>query len=74
MENPSVGRIVHFVDAYSNHRAAIVVDVPEGGRVWQCVALAWYRIGNTVGWIHESLVPYDEDTKANLTWHWPERV
>jgi len=27
-----------------------------------------------VGWVHESLVPYDEDTKVNLTWHWPERV
>ena len=70
MENPSVGRIVHFVDAYSRHRAAIIVDLHYHD---MAVDLTYYHIGNTIGWKHQPDVFYSEEHKPQ-TWHWPERV
>lgn len=73
MENPSVGQVVHYVDAYSNHRAAIIVEVVDQVLYPGCVRLTWYRIGNTTGWVHETLSAYSEGHQQ-YTWHWPERV
>lgn len=71
MDTPSVGRVVHFVDAYSNCRAAMIVDLPVSeGKEW--VRLTWFRPQGG-SWIYEANVVFSEDKNPN-TWHWPERV
>ena len=83
-QQPSVGRVVHYVShgtpprgdgtqTYpSQCRAAIVtevpVQVPEGSTV---VSLA---VLNPSGLFFNHGVPQDEQGHEGGTWHWPERV
>lgn len=78
MQQPSVGRIVHYVShgtppredgtqAYSSEcRAAIITAVGAEGYV----SLAVF---NPTGMFFNERVRYDEQ-QAGGTWHWPERV
>jgi hypothetical protein len=84
MQQPSVGRIVHYVsygtpggEYKSECRAAIVTEVTEhpdaDGTVGLCVM-------NPTGLFLNRNVPHAEDRAAGAethlggTWHWPERV
>lgn len=71
-DKPSVGRIVHFVNAghslgtYSSTcRAAIVTDVKDELTISAAV------FSGKGMYFYEGLT-YDEG-KAGATWHWPER-
>jgi hypothetical protein len=84
MQQPSVGRIVHYVsfgtpggEYDSQCRAAVVTEVcdnpdgidPEAGK--PCVSLA---VLNPEGMFFKQHLAQDEDADAAGTWHWPERV
>ena len=84
MENPTVGRIVHFVTEEGTHKAAIVVAT------WgnESCNLQVFTDGNnergnyivndlnrknevpSVVWV--TSISYSEEPKPR-TWHWPER-
>jgi hypothetical protein len=75
-QNPSVGRIVHYVSRGSADgrfpatcRAAVVTEIaePEQPRLLGLAVL------NPTGLFFDQLIPYD-DENAGGTWHWPERV
>lgn len=79
-QQPSVGRIVHYVsygtpggEYPSVCRAAIVAavddyqDSPRVGHVSLCVL-------NPEGMFFDKAVLHDEESKRGGTWHWPERV
>ncbi len=69
-EKPTVGRIVHFVDADGLHRPAIVVCVEDADAM---LGLQVFRPGMPTfsgGW--EAAVKHDESGTLK-TWHWPER-
>lgn len=71
MDQPSIGRAVHYVDPYTGaHRAAIITEVkePEDGAVY--VALCIMHPGTIE---HAPKVPLDPGM-GTRTWHWPERV
>lgn len=74
MQQPSVGRIVHYVsygtprgEFASKCRAAIVAEVagPPGS--------ASLVVLNPTG-VFFNVCSQDEDEKRAGTWHWPERV
>jgi len=76
-EQPSVGRIVHYV-AYGTpkgefparaHRAAIITAVEDVDKhiVSLCVL-------NPTGIFFNSGLQYDSTAEQPGTWHWPERV
>lgn len=77
---PSVGRIVHYVsygtpggEYTSECRAALITEVgrlhsENGGEV---IGLA---VLNPTGMFFNRDVPCDETEKRGGTWHWPERV
>lgn len=66
---PTIGRIVHFVDAFGYHQAAIVIDVLEGDRVRLAVFHSTGRYEPVT-----DPVPHDEvPPHAGRSWHWPER-
>lgn len=64
---PSIGRIVHFVDAEGEHCAAIIT------RVWSddCVNLIYFH--DTGSMPYTSSVQ-DETATKQCSWHWPEKV
>ncbi len=78
-QQPSVGRIVHYVSygtppaadgaqAYTSEcRAAIVTEADTSDTVGLMVA-------NPTGLFFNRTVVHDENGKAGGTWHWPERV
>lgn len=85
MQQPSVGRIVHYVsygtpagEFTSQCRAAVVTEVELGVPV----SLGGERVGlavlNPTGILLHSLAAggckQNEDHHAGGTWHWPERV
>lgn len=76
-QQPSVGRIVHYV-AYGTpggefpagaHRAAIITEVEDVGAhvVSLCVL-------NPTGMFFNQHLKYDSTAQTPGTWHWPERV
>ncbi len=76
-ENPSVGRIVHYV-AYGTpggefpagaHRAAIITEVFD--EVAHVVSLC---VLNPTGMFFNTHIDYDSTAERPGTWHWPERV
>lgn len=76
-QQPSVGRIVHYV-AYGTpggefpagaHRAAIITAVEDEGK--HIVSLAVF---NPTGLFFNQHLPYDSTGQAPGSWHWPERV
>lgn len=84
MQQPSVGRIVHYVShgtppredgtqAYTSQcRAAIITEVSgEGTEHGPCVGLA---VLNPTGMFFNPRVCQDEQGHTGGTWHWPERV
>lgn len=81
MQKVSVGRIVHYVmpegRAQGGHRAAVVVRVwdAEAGYVNLQVITDGTNDGPECasGLLWATSVLPDEETKAEGTWHWPER-
>ena len=74
MQNPSVGRMVHYVsygtpggEYTSTCRAAIIAGVQGWGDKCELVVL------NPTGLFFNEC-EHDEDEKAGGTWHWPEIV
>jgi hypothetical protein len=74
-QQPSVGRIVHYV-AFGTPggeypagtcRAAIITQVGNAGDVGLCIM-------NPTGLFFPTSVKQDEAMKVPGTWHWPERV
>jgi hypothetical protein len=74
MEEPSIGRIVHYV-AYGTpggeypegaHRAAIITEVGANGFVGLCIM-------NPTGLFFTREVPFGRQNTPG-SWHWPERV
>ena len=65
---PSVGRIVHFSDAYGMCRAAIITGVREDN----IIDLTFFSPGVT-GALARTKIKFDEN-KSESSWHWPERV
>lgn len=72
---PSVGRDVHYVSAGSKDgtypsvcRAAKITEVWHGNELVSLVVF------NPTGQHFATGVRHDEETKAPMTWHWPERV
>lgn len=76
-QQPSIGRIVHYV-AYGTpggefpvgaHRAAIITQVNDVGE---------HNIGlcaiNPTGLFFHERCPYDSTAQKPGTWHWPEYV
>ena len=71
MKQPSLGRVVHFVDEYGKEFAALIV------RVWseQTVNLFVFPNGDPIsghGHVETSIV-FDEGHKKP-SWHWPGYV
>lgn len=78
-QQPSVGRIVHFVqegvESPAAHRAAVVTEVYESGitlAVFKRMGLGALVMGGPCVEQFEG-VQYDPEMRPN-TWHWPERV
>ena len=67
MEKPTIGRIVHVVQD-EQHLPAIVFRVPAGAPTE-----LWVTVFGPFGPDTRSNVPQDEETKAEGTWHSPER-
>lgn len=80
MQQPSVGRVVHYVSRGSADgafpsvcRAAVVTEIEPGlpgidpDRVGLCVL-------NPSGMFFDQGIRQNEDAKPGGTWHWPERV
>lgn len=83
MQQPAVGRIVHYVShgtpvkpdgsqAYASEcRAAVVTEVDDGHTVGLCVL-------NPAGQFFIRDVVFDDDDdparRAGGSWHWPERA
>jgi hypothetical protein len=87
MDNPSIGRIVHYV-AYGTPggefpagvcRAAIITEInpPQDNPNEPDVDLVRDNIGicvtNPTGLFFNRGIPHDEGKKPG-SWHWPERV
>lgn len=79
MQQPSVGRMVHYVARGSADgkfpkvcRSATITEVDDAGQVGLMVAnptgLFFHPIADGGG------CPYSEDAQQGGTWHWPERV
>lgn len=82
-QQPSVGRIVHYVsygtpggEYTSQCRAAVITatdpcpeDTPEPGQVFAGLAVL-----NPEGMFFNRVVLQDEVDHTGGTWHWPERV
>lgn len=76
---PSIGRIVHYVDALGAHCAAIIIGLhaaptksdPNG--VSTDVALAVFDVFKSYTNFVQH-VPLDSTCAIPLTWHWPERT
>lgn len=70
-ERPSVGRIVHYVQAREKDeprcRAAIITDVVSGHNVDLTVFHPHLEVRRTVSYA-------DPSENRPATWHWPERV
>lgn len=76
---PSIGCMVHYVDAMGGHCAAVIVGLysaptpsdPNG--VSTDVVLSVFDVfkGDT-NFVHD--VPLDSNCTKPLTWHWPERI
>lgn len=64
---PSIGRIVHFVDNFLKHNAAVVTAV-EGDTVDLEI------FGNVVNRFRYSIAEQKGERVVGDTWHWPERV
>lgn len=62
---PSVGRIVHYVDADGQHLAAVITFVHDGD-----IELTVFPPGVAPSW---TTAVYDESGKTLDSWHWPER-
>ncbi len=71
-QEPTIGRIVHYVTAYETeeHRPAIIVEC-----VFEDVVnLQVFTAGaGSHGTMWKRDVEHDEDFKSTNTWHWPER-
>jgi hypothetical protein len=67
-QQPTVGRIVHYVDGDGNHLAAVIAKVwsPQG------VNLGVFSEKGTVSGV--TSVTYSENPAVKISWHWPERV
>lgn len=72
MQGLAVGRIVHYVDFYGVHHAAIVTCVyaEDSDKVDLTV---FSTTPNLSGITFEQGVTNDEQ-RAHETWHWPEKV
>jgi hypothetical protein len=68
-QKPSIGRIVHYVDAVDMHMAAIIVDVNV--HAWAGVNLVVFDHGGNT--FPRTGVPFSAEPRES-TWHWPERV
>jgi hypothetical protein len=76
-EQPSVGRVVHYV-AYGTpggefpagaHRAAVITEVEDEGK--HIVSLC---VMNPTGLFFNQHIKYDSTVQMPGTWHWPEIV
>lgn len=86
MQQPSVGRIVHYVsygtpggEHTSECRAAIVtaVDTLQGFRAYEVSSDAKVVdlcVLNPTGMFFNQGCPQDEATHHGGSWHWPEQV
>jgi hypothetical protein len=69
---PTVSRIVHYSGPFGEHLAAIVVKVQTPGVGPTLVDLTAFS--STPGSILSyRMIPEDQETKKEGTWHWPER-
>lgn len=67
--NPSVGRIVHFIQAPGDEcQAAIVV------RVWTPTMVNLAAFDGNGEPFRKTSVPMLTEGGAGFSWHWPERV
>lgn len=67
MQNPSVGRAVHYVSVASGDcRAGIITEVVDGEEVGVVIF-------NPFGTFY-ARCDHNEDAKAGGTWHWPEII
>ncbi len=71
-QQPSVGRVVHYVDADSTHRAAIITMTSE--YLPMTVDLVVFGLIGFTAAVNEPGVWYDSAGVRPRTWHWPERV
>ena len=73
----TVGRIVHYVGDFGNHRAAIIVNArPDAANARQRVDLyVFFDRSEAEKWdeCFKRDVAHDE-AGAEFTWHWPERL
>jgi hypothetical protein len=81
MQQPSVGRIVHYVsygtpggEYTSQCRAAIVTAVEPGNSAARDPERVALCVMNPTGLFLNEHVRQSEDSKVGGTWHWPERV
>jgi hypothetical protein len=73
-QEPTVGRIVHYVAQDGKHKAAIIIDVNQpGGGAPQTVDL---QVAMHSGWVVVPASPYQAEAEPDTegTWHWPERA
>lgn len=74
---PSIGRIVHYVDDLTGQptcHAAIITEVvePPGEAHFGIVNLTVFRTDSTTVRINVSRV--EAENKTVRSWHWPERA
>ena len=72
---PTVGRIVHFVLDNGAHRPAVITST-NGGTVNLQIfpdAMNDHLVAPVDRPYWENAVIQDETSKAQHTWHWPER-
>ena len=85
MQQPSIGRIVHYVshgtppreDGSQAHtsecRAAIIAGIPPRGLGEDDRETVQLAVLNPAGVFFDTAW-HDEEEKSGGTWHWPERV
>lgn len=71
-QQPSIGRVVHFVLPSGAHRPADILDVNADGSVALLVKTLYRdQVGQLLEWISAR---FDDTGTEPDTWHWPEYV